>query len=219
MASSSFIPEFVENPTVVKNIKRRRPIFKIIPQIAKVDDFVGEFSKIPKGVTFIEGPRAYIHYNIEDLGSEEMKNMFIKVITNNHGVIKPKQNIVKDLGFVDILYILEFEDEIIRYVISRVRSEFLWLDSVFKITREAIKVVTGLPSTNSRSEKKKKIPNKGVMDLTGATSDNRSLRVSDINDDNVKYASMVIGYKVAHTNRLNFVSSLCIHRAYEMVEK
>lgn len=54
------------------------------------------------------------------------------------------------------------------------------------------------------------------MDLTGATSDNKSLRVSDRIDDNVKYASMVIGYKVAHTNRLNLVSSLCIHSAYEM---
>lgn len=55
------------------------------------------------------------------------------------------------------------------------------------------------------------------MILTGATYDNRSLRVNDIKDKNVKFASMVIGYKVGHTNRLNFVSSSCIHSAHEMI--
>lgn len=55
------------------------------------------------------------------------------------------------------------------------------------------------------------------MSLIGATFDNRSLRVNDIKDKNVKFASMVIGYKVGHTNRLNFVSSSCIHSAHEMI--
>ncbi|XP_057820766.1 MADS-box transcription factor 56-like [Cryptomeria japonica] len=49
----------------------------------------------------------------------------------------------------------------------------------FASPREAIKVVTGLLSTGTRPEKKKKIPNKGVMDLIGATSDNRSFRIKE----------------------------------------
>lgn len=55
------------------------------------------------------------------------------------------------------------------------------------------------------------------MDLTGATSHNMSLRVNNVKDINVRYVSMVLGYKATHANRLNFVSSLCIHSAYEMV--
>lgn len=67
---------------------------------------------------------------------------------------------------------LELSDEVVRYVLSRVHGEFMWLDSVFKITKEAIKVVTGFPSTGSRPDKKKKIPNKEVMRSTRATYDN-----------------------------------------------
>lgn len=60
MASSSAL-KFIGNPTIVENVKCPRPIFKIIPKIAKQDDFVGAFSKIPKGVVFAEESRIYIH--------------------------------------------------------------------------------------------------------------------------------------------------------------
>lgn len=60
MASSS-IPEFIANPTVVEVIKRPRPIFQLVPEIAKKDNNVGAFSQIPKGVVFAEDPRMYIH--------------------------------------------------------------------------------------------------------------------------------------------------------------
>lgn len=111
----------------------------------------------------------------------------------------------------------EFSVEVVYYVLSKIHGEFMWLDLVFKITKEAIRFVTGLPSTSSRPDKKKKIPKKEVMSLTRATYDNRSLRVNDIKDKNVKFASMVIGYKFGHTNRLNFVSSSCIHSAHEII--
>lgn len=217
MASSSFVPEFVAKPAIVENIKQPRPIFKIIPKIAELDESIGAFSRIPKGVTFIEDPRAYIHYNIESLGSEYLKNMFMNVITDKHGVIKLEHKVIEDLGFIDILHMPKFSNETVRYVLSKVNGEFMWLDSVFKITKEAIRAITGLPSTDTRPDKKKKIPNKEVMSLTDATFDNRLLRVNDIKDNNVKFASIVIGYKVAHTNRLNSVSSLCIHSAHEMI--
>lgn len=64
MASSS-VPEFIANPTIVKVIKRPRPVFQLVPEIAKKDDNVGAFSQIPKGVVFVEDPRMYIHCHIE----------------------------------------------------------------------------------------------------------------------------------------------------------
>lgn len=166
---------------------------------------------------FVEDPRAYIHCYIESLWSEDLMNLYMNLITDKNGVVKSKHKVVEDLGFIDILHMPELSDEVVRYVLSRVHGEFMWLDSVFKITMEAIRDVTGLPSTSSRPDKKKKIPNKEVMSLTGATFDNRSPRVNDIKDKNVKFSSMVIGYKVGHTNRLNCVSSSCIHSAHEMI--
>lgn len=42
--------------------------------------------------------------------------------------------------------------------------------------------------------------------------------MNDITNANVKFVSMVLGYRVTHANRLNSVSSLCIHSAYEMIK-
>lgn len=96
-------------------------------------------------------------------------------------------------------------------------ENLLWLDSVCKLTKEAIRAVIGLPSTSSKPDKTKKVPNNTVMILTGETSDSRSLRVNDIKDINVRFISMILGYKTTHANRLNSVSSLCIKSAYDMV--
>lgn len=208
MASTSSILSlhFIRKLVVVKNFERPRPIFKVIPKIAKFDDSIRAFSKIPNGVAYAEDPRAYIHCNIEEIGSKEMFTMYSKDIFTTQGLVKPKHKILQDLGLIKILDMSVFEDEIMRYVLSRVHREFMWLDSIFKITKEAIEVVIGLPSTDTQPKKKKKIPNNDEINLIRATFDSHSLRVSTINDDNVKYASMVIGYKVAHTNRLNSVS-------------
>lgn len=201
----------------MENVKFYRPIFKIILEFAKQDDSIGDFSKIPKGVAFVEEPRIYIHCNIEDLGFEELMKMFNKVICDEHGIVKPEHKIVETLGFVEILNIPHLLEEVVRIVLSGAHGEFLWLDYVCKITRQAIMAVTGLPSNSNRPDKTKKIPNKMVTSLTRATSDNRSLRVNDIKDINVRYVSMVLGYKATHANKLKSVSSVCIYSAYEMI--
>lgn len=105
----------------------------------------------------------------------------------------------------------------IRIVLSRVHGEFFWLDAIHKITKEEVKAVTGLPATGRRPNKNKKVSNDLVIDLTGATFDKRSLRVNDVNDTNVRFLSMILGYKATHANRLNSVSSLCIKSAYDMI--
>lgn len=94
---------------------------------------------------------------------------------------------------------------------------FFWLDSIHKISKEAVKAVTGLPSIGSRLDITKRVSNDTVMALIGATFDKRSLRVNEVKDINVRFISMILGYKATHAKRLNSVSSLCIKSAYDMV--
>lgn len=216
MASSS-APEFISNPTVVEVIKYPRPVFQLVPEIAKKDDNIGAFSKIPKGVVFVEDPRMYIHCHIEELDDEEIKNMYKSVICDESKNIKPEHKIVETLGFTKILSIPNFPKDVIRIVLRRVHGAFFWLDSVHKITKEVVKAVIGLPSTGNRPNKTKKVSNDLVINLTGATFDKRYLRVNDVTNINVKFISMILGYKNTHTNRLNSVSSLCIKSAYDMI--
>lgn len=93
-----------------------------------MDDSIGAFSIISKGVAFVEDPRAYIHCYIESLGSEDLMNMYMNIITDKNGVVKLEHKVVEDLGFIDILHMSKFLDEAIPYVLSRVHSEFMWLD-------------------------------------------------------------------------------------------
>lgn len=192
-------------------------MFQLVPEVAKKDDTVGAFSQIPKGFVYAEDPRIYIHCNIEELGDEEIKIMYKSFICDNSENVKPEHKIIETLGFTKILYIPEFPKDVIRIVLSRVHGEFFWLDEIHKITKEDVKAVTGLPTTGKRPDKNKKVSNDLVMNLTGATSDRRSLRVNDVIDINVRFVSMILGYKSTHANGLNSVSSLCIKSAYDMV--
>lgn len=91
------------------------PIFKKWPQIAKVNDSIDAFYKVPEGVLYVEDVRAYIHYTLEDLGFAKIKNMYIGTLLNQDGSMKLEFQILKDQGFIDILEMPKFEDELIRY--------------------------------------------------------------------------------------------------------
>lgn len=216
MASTSAI-EYIANPTIVEVIKRPRPIFQLVPEIAKKDDTLGAFSQIPKGVVYVEDPRMYIHCNIEELLDEEIKTMYKTIICDDTSNVKAEHKVNETLGFIEILSIPKFPKDVIRIVLSRVHGEFLWLDAIHKITKEAVKAIIGLPTTGKRPDKTKKVPNDLVTKLTSATFDKTSLRVNDVKDINVRFISMILGYKATHANRLNSVSSLCIKSAYDMV--
>ncbi|GLJ54638.1 hypothetical protein SUGI_1173840 [Cryptomeria japonica] len=196
MASTSAI-EYIANPTVVEVIKRPRPVFQLVPEIAKKDDTLGAFSQIPKGVVYAKDPRMYIHYNIEELGDEEIKTMYKIVICDDTGNVKAEHKVIETLGFIEILSIPEFPKDVIRIVLSRVHGEFFWLDAIHKITKEAVKAVIGLPTTGKRPDKTKKVPNDLVTKITGATFDKRSLRVNDVKDINVRFISYKeLGYDI-----------------------
>lgn len=94
--------------------------------MATKEDTVGVFSRVPKGVVYVEYVRAYIHCHIKDLGTLEIKGMYMNELVGECGKIKLAYKHIKDQGFTDILDILEFEDEIVRYVLRRVHKEFRW---------------------------------------------------------------------------------------------
>lgn len=195
---SSSAPTFIVNPTIVEVKDRLRPIFKEVPQIAMKEDSTSAFLRVPDDVVYVEDVRAYIHCTLEDLGTEEIKGMYQSVILGSSGTIKSEYQIIKDLGLTRILYIPEFKDEMIRYVLSRVHNEFIWLYWPHMITKEAIHVVTGLPKVGQKTGKK--ISNTEVEKLTGATHDGRSMRVSTIKDTDAKFSSMIISYKVTQSS-------------------
>lgn len=43
------------------------------------------------------------------------------------------------------------------------------------------------------------------------------MRISTITNIDINFASVILGYKVTQSNRLNFVSSCCIHATYQML--
>lgn len=122
--------------------------------------------------------------------------------------MKPTYKHIEALGFINILDIPEFEDEIIRYVLSIVHGKFTWLDRPYKVTKEVIQEITGLASVGQHLDKK--VLNDFMNKITGATSVRRSMRIRTITNIDIIFGSMIIGYKVTQSNQLNSISSSCI---------
>lgn len=161
----------VDVPVVVDIKDHPYSEFKQCPQILKVDDSIAAFSRVPNRVIYVEDVREYIHCTLEDLVSSEIKSMYLSILLNKDGFLKLEFQILKDQGFTNILEMPEFEDEMIRYVLSQVHGEFMWLDRTYKITKEAIHAIIGLPQVR-QIPSRWKIPNNEVNKLIGATSDN-----------------------------------------------
>lgn len=142
---SSFAPTFIANPTIVKVKDHPRLIFKWFMYLATLDDSDGTFSHVLEGVIYFEDVRAYIHYDIEDLGTNDIKSMYMSGLIAYSRKIKHEYQHIEILWFIKILDIPKFKDEIVRYVLSRVHGELIYLDRPYKISKEAIRAITGLP--------------------------------------------------------------------------
>lgn len=94
---SSSTPTFIANPIVVEIKDHPRPIFKTFPHIATLDDLVGAFLRVLKGVVYVEDVRVYIHCHIEDLGTSDINNMYMNELMGDFGMIKPKYKHIEDL--------------------------------------------------------------------------------------------------------------------------
>lgn len=82
--------------------------------MATKEDSVGAFSRILKGVVYVEDVRVYIHCHIGDLGTLKIKGMYMNELMGESCKIKPSYKHIENLGFTDILDIPEFENEIVR---------------------------------------------------------------------------------------------------------
>lgn len=126
---------------------------------------------------------------------------------------------LKKKGFTQFVNFLTFDEkEWVRYVLSRIHVEFMWLGQPYKITIDNIKVVTYL---NQTSEKPglRKVTNPTVNKLTSVEFDGWLMKISTIKEVDVKFVAMVIGYKLYQSNRLNSVSNTTIHASYKMVKE
>lgn len=94
----------------------------------------------------------------------------------------------------------------------------MWLNIPFNINKEAISAFIGLNSSNGLLVLKS-IKNQKVTNATGAQFDKRAMIIKDIAKMDVKFSSMVIGYKLYHSNRDNSVFGTTIYAAYQMVKE
>lgn len=95
---SSFTPTFIENITIVEVKDHPRPNLKQCPHITTLDDSVGAFSCVLEGVVYVENIRAYIHCHIEDLGTSDIKSMYMSELIGESWKIKPKYKHIEDQG-------------------------------------------------------------------------------------------------------------------------
>lgn len=145
--------------------------------------------------------------------------MHTKQIMDEVGNTKLEYAQLQRKGFTQLVHFLLFdEDEWVRYNLSHLHDEFIWLDKPYKITKQKIHEVTCINQTGRKPDLRKvTIPT--ITKLTGAQFDSRSMTIDDILEHDVRFASMIIGYKVYHSRRLNFVSGTTIYATYQMVKE
>lgn len=126
---------------------------------------------------------------------------------------------VTDKGFHHVVnFIHDFEEENVRYVFSRIHNQFMWLYRPHKITKEAIHVVTKLWATGE-VPLLRTIPKDDVNRLTKSKWDGHAMTMNDIDDLAMKFASMVIDYKVYYSRRINRIPRVAIHTTYRMLKE
>lgn len=65
----------------------------------------------------------------------------------------------------------------------------------------------------------RKISNNTVVAAIGSQFDNREMTIHDILEHDVKFASMVVGYKVYQSSKQNFVFGTTIYTTYQMLKE
>lgn len=131
--------------------------------------------------------------------------------------IQPEYIRLYEKGFHSASYFLEdFEEDHIRSILSHIHVENMYLESTHTITEEAIQVVTDFWSTGE-VPKLRQISKEIVTTLTSPTSNGHAFFVNNIKDPMVKLATMVIGYQIFYSSRMNSVPSIAMHTAYKRI--
>lgn len=93
----------------------------------------------------------------------------------------------------------------------------MYLEKTHDIIAEAIHAVTNFCNIGEVPVLRK-ITKTKVTKLTGSVNDKREMTSNTIEDDLVKYACMVIGYRVFYASRMYFVPRAAVHAAYQMIK-
>lgn len=110
------------------------------------------------------------------------------------------------------------EPKQVQYILRRMHDEFMWLDKPHNITKSAIKAVTCLSSVGEIPALRN-VKNQMVIKATGYQFDKRLMTINDIIEQDVRFASMVMGYKIYHSSRDNLISDTTIYDAYQILKE
>lgn len=134
---------------VVKITERARPVFKKHPFKLVEDELNGAFSSIPYGVFHNEDIRAYIHCNIKKLDNLDILSMYAKHMVDDFGNLKSNFKNLEDKDCIQFVHFPVFDKpEWVRYVLSQIHDEFIWLYKPHMITKQSIQEVTCLNATS-----------------------------------------------------------------------
>lgn len=110
---------------------------------------IGALSSVASDVLLVEDIHSFIHCKLEELGNKFIQDEFKGFC--DYGLLKAKHMHLKTKG---LLYVVDIHNQFhadwIKYVLSRMHDQFLWLEveAPIKITKEVIQRVTGLSATS-----------------------------------------------------------------------
>lgn len=183
------------------------------------DDPRSAFSFVPYSVLHIEDIRVYIHYPIEELGRNHILNLYNNQLSAKSLMLKPKFQGLENKGFAQFIrFSLFYEVEGIWFIFNRVHNEFIWLDKAHNITKFVIQALIGLCAFRELMSLKA-VKNDVVNNAIRSKFDKWVMTIKDILEYDIRFASMVIGYKIYYSNKENSFFSTTIYDAYEMMRK
>lgn len=94
----------------------------------------------------------------------------------------------------------------------------MWLSNSFKITKNSIRAIISLCSFGD-FPMLKFVKNQLVTNTIGSKFDKKEMTINYILGYDVKFASMVIGYKIYHSSGENSIFDTAIYAAHEMVKE
>lgn len=175
-------------------------------------------SQVLVGVIVEEGISDYIDCKIEDLGFLAIHTQ-LGLFYGKDTKIKPKFSVIEKKKFHNAVYFLEdFTEDHIRIILSRVHSDKMYLERTHDIMPQAIHAVTSFCNIGEVPTLRK-VSKMEMTKLTSSTSDSRGMTVNPIKDDVVKYACMVIGYRMFSASRINSVSATAVNATYQMIKE
>lgn len=141
----------------------------------------------------------------------------LSLFYGNDKKIKLEYNILERKKLHNMVYFLEeFTKYHFRIILTRVHGDKMYLEQTYDSTLEASHVVIGFCNIGNVPALTKVIKTE-MTKLTSSVSDQWGTTVNTIKDDLVKYACMVIGYRMFHASIINFVSVATVNATYRMI--